>query len=92
MSDALRHHSLSCHRNPGCLPSHAALNDAIYWALAAAGITAVLESRGLDIGEGRRQNSITVFPFRRGKMVIGDATCINTFSSTTQTINREAVA
>ena len=82
MSDAWGHHSLSCNRNPGRLPRHAALNDVVYRALAAAGLVAILEPRGLDRGDGRRPDGITVFPFRRGRMLMWDATCVNTFCST----------
>ena len=81
ITDALGHHSLSCHRNPGRLPRHAALNDVVYRALAAAGVVATLEPRGLDRGDGRRPDGITVFPFRRGRMLMWDATCVNTFCS-----------
>ncbi|MPD04008.1 hypothetical protein E2C01_099675 [Portunus trituberculatus] len=71
LTDALGHYSLSCQRNLGRLPRHAALNDVVYRALAAAGIVATLEPRGLDRGDGRRPDGITVFPFRRGRMLIG---------------------
>lgn len=81
-TDALGHHSLSCHRNPGRLPRHAALNDVVYRALAAAGMVATLEPRGLDRGDGRRPDGVTVFPFRRGRMLMWDTTCVNTFSTT----------
>ena len=79
MSDALGYHSLSCYRNTGRLPRHAALNDVVYRALAAAGLVAILEPRGLDRGDGRRPDGITVYPFRRGRMLVWDATCVNTF-------------
>ena len=82
MSDALGHHSLSCHRNQGRLPRHAALNDVVYRALAAAGLAAILEPRGLDRGDGRRPDGITVFPFRQGRMLMWDSTCVNTFATT----------
>ena len=81
MTDAFGYHSLSCHRNPGRLPRHAALNDLVYRALAAGGLVAILEPRGLDRRDGRRPDGVTVFPFRRGRMLMWDATCVNTFSS-----------
>ena len=82
MTDAYGYHSLSCHLNPGRLPRHAALNDTVYRALAASGVVAILEPRGLDRGDGRRPDGITVFPFRRGRMLMWDATCVNTFAGT----------
>ena len=82
MSDALGHHSLSCKKNPGRQPRHIALNDLMYRALAAAGIGAILEPVGLDRGGGKRPDGITVFPYRRGRMLMWDATCVNTFCKT----------
>ena len=81
MADSLGHHQLSCHRDPGRLPRHAALNDIIRRALAAAGVPALLEPRGLDRGDGRRPDGITITPFSSGKSLVWDATCTNTFSS-----------
>ena len=82
MSDTLGHHNLSCHRDPGRLPRHAAINDVMQRALAAAGVVAVLEPRGLDRGDERRPDGITIYPFRQGKMLVWDATCVNTFGRT----------
>lgn len=82
LTDALGHHSLSCYSTPGRLPRHAALNDVVYRALAAAGVVATLEPRGLDRGDDRRPDGITIFPYRQGRMLMWDATCVNTFCST----------
>ena len=82
MADRLGHHSLSCHSDPGRLPRHTALNDAVYRSLSAAGVTAILEPRGLDRGDGRRPDGLTIAPFRRGRMLLWDATCTNTFGVT----------
>ncbi|XP_043203123.1 uncharacterized protein LOC122371098 [Amphibalanus amphitrite] len=35
---------------------------------------------GLDRGDGRRPDGITVFPFREGKCLSWDATCVDTFA------------
>ncbi len=51
-------------------------------ALAAAGLVAILEPRGRDRGDARRLDGNTDFPFRRSKMLVWDATCVNTFPST----------
>lgn len=82
MADNLGHHQLSCPRDPGRLPRHAAINDIIRRGLAAAGVPALLEPRGLDRGDGRRPDGITITPFSRGRSLVWDATCSNTFSST----------
>lgn len=90
MFRAMDCHSLSCHRNPGRLSRHYALNDVIYRALAAAGLPAILKPRGQDLGDGLRPDVITFIPFRRGKMLIWDPSCPNTFS--TYTINCASAA
>ena len=81
-TDSFGHHNLSCHRDPGRLPRHSAINDVMYRCLASAGLTAVLEPRGLNRGDGRRPDGVTLYPFRHGKMLLWDATCTNTFGST----------
>ena len=81
-ADRLGHHLLSCHRDPGRLPRHTAINDIIKRSLAAAGVPALLEPQGLDRGDGRRPDGITIMPFSSGKSLVWDATCTNTFSST----------
>ncbi|XP_050727688.1 uncharacterized protein LOC127004207 [Eriocheir sinensis] len=82
MADRLGNHNLSCKRDPGRLPRHAALNDVVYRALSSAGVAAILEPRGLDRGDGRRPDGITIYPFTQGKMLAWDATCVNTLGST----------
>ena len=82
--DHLGHHPLSCHHSTGRLPRHASLNDIIKRALATAGIPSNLEPAGLDRQEGQntRPDGITVFPFKNGKALAWDATCVDTFAAT----------
>jgi len=82
MTDKYGHHNLSCRYDPGRLPRHKALNDTVFRGLAAAGLAAILEPRGLDRGDGRRPDGSTIYPYRRGRMLLWDATCTNTFSTT----------
>ena len=72
-------HPLSCRFSAGRLPRHPALNDIIKRALSSTGLNAVLEPIGLDRGAGKRIDGMTVFPFSRGKCLIWDCTCIDTF-------------
>ena len=58
----------------GRFPRHSALNDIIKRALDAAGFPFQLEPVGLDRGEGKRPDGITLFPFQSGKSLIWDAT------------------
>ena len=41
----------------------------------------MLEPYGLDSGDEKRPDGITVFPYSRGRCLIWDATCVNTFAS-----------
>ena len=41
----------------------------------------MLEPSGLDRGDGKRPDGITVYPYSRGRCLIWDATCVNTFAS-----------
>ena len=43
---------------------------------------ALLEPRGIDRGDGKRPDGITITPFTNGKSLAWDATCTNTFNST----------
>ena len=79
--DHLRHHCLSCRYNTGRLPRHAHLSDVVKRGLASAGVPSILEPVGLDRGDGRRPDGLTVFPFNEGRCLIWDATCVDTFSS-----------
>ena len=80
--DSLGHHGLSCLKSAGRLPRHAHINDIIKRSLAAAGIPSILEPAGLDRGNGKRPDGITVFPYQQGKSLCWDATVSDTFSKT----------
>ena len=57
----------------------AALNDIIIRALSFASLNAVLEPVGLDHGDGKCPDGMTVFPFSSGKCFIWDSTCVEFF-------------
>ena len=73
--DHLATHSLSCRQSTGRHPRHAALNDIIHRALAAAKITSRLESSGLYCSDGKRPDGASIVPWRRGKFLVWDVTC-----------------
>ena len=77
--DNLGMHGLSCRRSAGRLPRHSNLNDIVKRSLEVAGMPAWMEPAGLDRGDGRRPDGITVFPFSNGKCLTWDATCSDTF-------------
>ena len=79
--DHLATHGLSCQRSTGRHPRHAALNDIIHRALAAAKIPSRLEPSGLYRSDGKRPDGASLVPWRRGKFLVWDATCKDTFAS-----------
>ena len=79
--DAKGLHRLSCRYSTGRHPRHSALNDVIRRALQSAGIPCVLETIGVDRGDGKRPNGISVFPYSSGKCLCWHATCIDTFAA-----------
>ena len=87
--DEYGYHLLSCHFNEGRHPRHAAINDIIHRALKSSGTPAVLEPVGLNRGDGKRPDGITIFPFSQGRSLCWDATCVNTFGESV--INESAI-
>ena len=88
--DSLGHHGLSCRFSEGRLPRHAHLNDVIKRSLSSIGIPSWLEPLGLDRGDGKRPDGLTVFPFSKGKCLAWDATCTDTFAQSN--VNDSAIA
>ena len=82
-------HGLSCRYSAGRHPRHSAMNDVVKRALLKAGLPSVLEPPGLDRGDGSRPDGITVFPFSRGRSLVWDCTCVDTFAEAH--LNRSAV-
>ena len=56
------------------------MNDVIKRLLQNAGQPSVLEPPGLDRGDGSRPDGIAVFPFRGGRSLFWDCTCVDTFA------------
>ena len=59
---------------------HAALNNVVHRALAAAKIPSRLEPSGLYRTDGKRPDGITVVPWKSGRLLVWDATCPDTFA------------
>ena len=79
--DTFGTHPFSCRFSTGRIPRHSALNDVVRRGLSAAGMPSMLEPSGLDRGDGKRPDGITVYLYSRGRCLIWDATCVNTFAS-----------
>ena len=74
-------HPLSCRFSAGRIPRPSILSDVVRRGLSAAGIPSTLEPSGYDRGDGKRPDGIIVYPYSRGRCLIWDATCVNTFAS-----------
>ena len=78
-------HSLSCRFSAFQRPRHTALNNIVRRGISAAGMPSMLEQLGLDRGDGKRSDGITVYPYSRGYFLIWVATCVSTFASSNLT-------
>ena len=76
--DVYGHHGLSCKRSRGRYARHCSLNDAIQRSLGSAHVTAVLEPVGLNRGDGKRPDELTIFPWKFGKALVWDVTVADT--------------
>ena len=77
LADSMGHHALTCRFSAGRHPRHTALNDVIKRALQSIGIPSILEPTGIDRGDGKRPDGLTIFPYTEGKSLLWDATCVN---------------
>ena len=78
--DSLGTHGLSCRRSEGRHHRHSALNDIVQRALTTAHIPSRLEPTGVYRSDGKRPDGISVVPWQRGKLLVWDATCSDTFA------------
>uniref|UniRef100_A0A1E1W1M2 Uncharacterized protein n=1 Tax=Pectinophora gossypiella TaxID=13191 RepID=A0A1E1W1M2_PECGO len=81
MVEADGHHALSCRRCAGRFSRHHALNDIIRRALVSASVPCVLEPPGLCRSDGRRPDGLTLVPWKNGKCLVWDATCVSTVAA-----------
>ncbi|KAI5643369.1 hypothetical protein NE865_04544 [Phthorimaea operculella] len=79
--EANGHHALSCSRCAGRFPRHHALNDIIRRALVSAQIPCVLEPPGLSRTDGKRPDGFSLVPWKCGRCLMWDATCVSTYAA-----------
>ena len=78
--DELGLHGLSCRKSQGRTPCHSELNYVIQRAIAAVQVPASLEPRGLCRMDGRRPDGMSLIPWSRGRALVWDATCRDTYA------------
>ncbi|XP_061723449.1 uncharacterized protein LOC133529685 [Cydia pomonella] len=81
MVEANGHHGLSCQRCAGRFPRHQSINEIIRRAMVSASVPCVLEPPGLSRADGKRPDGLTLIPWRRGRCLLWDATCVSTFAA-----------
>ena len=80
--DSHGRHGLLCKLQAGRHPRHTQINDIVKRALTTAEFPARLEPTGLCRKDGKRPDGLTLFPFRQGKCLLWDATCVSTLAET----------
>ena len=71
-------HGLSCVQSQGCYHRHSSLNYIFHRALGASRIPSRLEPSGISRSDGKRLDGATLVPWRCGKLLVWDATCVDT--------------
>ena len=74
------HHGLSCKYSSARIQRHNEINDVIQRALSRANVPSTLEQVGLCRDSQKRVDGLTRQPFKNGKYMCWDVTCVDTFS------------
>ncbi|XP_072937198.1 uncharacterized protein [Epargyreus clarus] len=74
------HHGLSCQRSAGRMSRHASINDVIRRALVTINVPATLEPKGIVRDDGKRPDGLTLVPWKQGRSLVWDATCVDTMA------------
>ncbi len=75
--DQFGHHGLSCRFSAGRHSRHTALNELIRQALSSAEVPATKEPPGLLREDGKRPDGMTLTPWKDGKSLVWDVTCVD---------------
>ena len=73
-------HGLSCVKSQGRYHHHSSLNDIIHRAFGASRIPSRLEPSGISPSDGKRPDGATLVPWKCGKLLVWDATCVDTYA------------
>ena len=78
--DSLGTHGLSCRSSSGRHCRHAAVNDIVKRSLDSPKIPSHLEPSGLYRSDGRRPDGASIVPWKKGRVLVWDATCPDTLA------------
>ena len=73
-------HGLSCHHSEGRHHQNSAINDILHRALTLALVPSRLEPSSLSRTDGKCPDGLTVVPWSKGKLLVWDATCPDTYA------------
>jgi len=73
-------HGLSSRRSKGRWSRHGAANDVIARALTSGGVPSIKEPPGCSRADGKRPDGLTLVPWKRGRPLVWDFTCADTFA------------
>lgn len=91
--DKFGYHGLRCKKSAGRWSRHSAANDILARALQSCGVPALKEPVGCSREDGKRPDGITLIPWSRGKSLVWDYTCVDSFApSHLPSTSREAGA
>ena len=77
-SDGL--HGLDCERSSGRHARHSELNTIVHRSLSSIGRPSFLEPCGMTRQDGRRPDRVPLFPWKQGKPLVWDVTCMSTLA------------
>ena len=78
--DPLGRHGLLCKLQVGRHLRHSQINDIVKRALTTADYPSRLEPTGLCRKDGKRPDGLTLFPYKHGKCLLWDVTCVDTLA------------
>jgi hypothetical protein len=67
------------------------LNDIIHRAFGAPRIPSRLEPSGISRSDDKRPDSATLVPWKCGKLLVWDATCVDTYAPSYSTVASQEV-
>ncbi|CAM1323772.1 Uncharacterised protein r2_g3246 [Pycnogonum litorale] len=79
--DKFGHHGLACPQYRARKSRHDNFNAIINQALVSAGVPCILEPPGICREDGKRPDGMSLVPWSRGRTLIWDVTCVDSYAS-----------